>query len=462
MSKLGNTHEKPRRFQFKFPLQTPEEIEIFLAVAWGVKIPKRKICADHCSPWEAFCSAYFAQDYSTEMWIGSRGFAGKTFTLGVLANLEALSYGADIVVLGGSEDQSVNVISASNHLWRFRRAPRNMLLNRNDPSKVTKFTNGATIHAIPSSSTAARGPHPLRLRFDEVDEIKLPIIDAAFGQPMSRHGYRTHLVLSSPHHYPAGSVPALLARAREKGWMIRRWCWRECLSTNGGWLNPIDVETKRRDVTALMWDTEYELQEPSSDDRAIVPSKVKAMFDASLGVFVGTAGEDLIFEPPYAHATYAHGIDWAKKKDWTIIVTFRTDVKPWRMVAWGRHGRMPWPEIVRRADKRVERYPGPACHDSTGIGTVIDDYRSQPMIPVMMVGRDRANLFSEYIADVEDGDDAECQGAFSAPLIRYAYEEHLYCSRDSLYGSGHPPDSMVANAMARRAGMSGRFSGGIE
>ena len=42
------------------------------------------------------------------------------------------------------------------------------------------------------------------------------------------------------------------------------------------------------------------------------------------------------------------------------------------------------------------------------------------------------------------------------PRIDAFYTEHLYCGEDDLFGSGHPPDTVVAMALAYHAFKTGR------
>jgi hypothetical protein len=208
------------------------------------------------------------------------------------------------------------------------------------------------------------------------------------------------------------------------------------------------VEAKRANVTSLMWSIEYDLQEPTAEGRAIVQAAVEAMFDPALGEYEGAVGEYIEVEPPVEGARYATGADWAKEQDYTVITTWRTDRLPYRLVAFERRQREPWPRMVGRFDRRVERYGGKAQHDATGLGNVIDDYKTSASTGVVMVGQRRKALFSNYIAAIEDG-------AFACPDIRWMRDEHRYAAADDLYGSGHPPDSIVAGALAHDAVTSG-------
>jgi hypothetical protein len=68
-------------------------------------------------------------------------------------------------------------------------------------------------------------------------------------------------------------------------------------------------------------------------------------------------------------------------------------------------------------------------------------------MPFMMIGRQRANLLSNYIRAVEAGD-------IVAPYIRYMENEHRLASVADVYQSGatlHLPDTIAAAALAWNA-----------
>ena len=67
-------------------------------------------------------------------------------------------------------------------------------------------------------------------------------------------------------------------------------------------------------------------------------------------------------------------------------------------------------------------------------------------------GRDRVDLFRNYIAAIE-------RHEIVCPRIDVFYTEHLYCGEDDLFGSGHPPDTVVAMALAYHAFKTGRRPG---
>jgi hypothetical protein len=165
------------------------------------------------------------------------------------------------------------------------------------------------------------------------------------------------------------------------------------------------------------------------------------MFQRSRGEHEGANSEYVEIEPPVAGAIYQHGADWAKSNDWTIIATVRIDCSPARLVAFERTGRRPWPQMVARFEERIQRYEGTAAHDGTGLGDVVDGYLTTPAERVLLIGRTRSDLLSNYVNLVE-------KAGIVAPMITYAYREHLYASLADLYGSGHLPDSICAMALA--------------
>lgn len=425
--------------------QTEADLRDYLAQKFGVVVPDKPCCAAHTTPFRAFTDAYFAR-HSVSVWEGSRGFAGKSFTLALLSLVEAVTLRADVNLLGGSGLQAQRVLEAMTKFWSAPNAPLHAL--KSDPAKKeTNFIYGNWVRALMASTKSVRGPHPQRLRLDEVDEITIEILDGAMGQTMSKTGVPAQTVLSSTHHYADGTMTEVKRRAKDRGWPIYSWCYRECLEPHG-WLERSEVARKQLEVTDAMWAAEYELQEPNPEGRAIVPEKVEAMFREELGKFRGGDSEYVELEAPVDGATYATGGDWAKKQDRTVIWTNRTDTRPYRLVAFERMRRLPWPTMVGKFDARVTRYPGPACHDGTGIGDVVAGYMKSSAEGVILVGRDRADTFSEYIAAIERG---ECEAA----RIESAYGAHKFASVDDLYGAGHPPDEFVAGALAYRAATRG-------
>jgi hypothetical protein len=651
-----------------------DELYWTVRALWGTKIPRHSCCPEHTPPFKAFADAYFARD-AVAVWKASRGLGGKSKTLATLSLTEAALLGAGVTLLGGSGAQSVNIHQAGQEAWAWHNAPTS-LLKKTPTIYSTTFRNNGWIRSLTASQTSVRGPHPARLRLDEIDEMDHEILKAAQGQPMRKRDLQgntlieTNTVMSSTHQYPDKTMKKILDEAAEKGWPVHEWCiaegsmvttdkgqvpielvgtddlvltrqgWRsvqhttkmgvketiiltfddgrklrctpdhlvhtpggwvtadsalsvtsirsdvpvgvsttrarvasdlvnpgtalvlgtsdqfkmlvpdtgrghtdvielepdgdgsidgfpyEFVCDNGepfvvdfdslppvpgfgsdssvkvacgvhthhstvvsveratpvavwdigvhgeheffvngllvhncykctsnpidGWLAPDEVDRKRGEISTRMWETEYDLQEPSFEGRSIDTDLVEACFRADLGVFSGDAGsvvriEDPPDQPIMGRGPYVTGVDWAKEKDWTVVATFRTDVHPWRCVAWKRYNRQPWPRMVNRAEAQWFSYGGKFIHDSTGIGNVIADMLTGPKKHVTdqtLNGAVRSAIFNEYIAGIENK-------GLEYPRIEFAYNNHKYVRDEDLFTSaGHPPDDFIAGSLA--------------
>jgi hypothetical protein len=279
------------------------------------------------------------------------------------------------------------------------------------------------------------------------------------------------------------------------------------MAMGDGWLSEAQVERKKLQVTKRMWRVEYEMQEPNPEDSAFDLGKVREMFDISLGEYEGKSRNYIEVEPPMMicqhkrknedgelyicdheeelqscpncgeykcrckknkfkqycpvcstndeqivlkHASYATGADWARKKDDTVIITFRIDCDPARLVAYYRTNRRPWPDMVSYYEDRLRRYHShdgsqkKSSHDGTGLGDVVDGYLNYDVEGFLMVGRKRRDLFTEYINAVE-------RGEYKSAMVKSLKDAHVYVEVDDLFGNGHPPDEIVAAALAHRA-----------
>lgn len=426
------------------PPEDDDELWEYVYTMSGIAIPRHKVCPNHCAPFDAFADAYFARSV-VAIWKASRGFGGKSTLLGLLTWIEAVTLAAQVTVLGGSAAQSQRVHDVTHELWFSPFAP--IGLQDGDPTRfITRLKNRAWIIALMASQKSVRGPHPQRLRLDEIDEMDHEILEGAQGQPQEARGIESHTVMSSTHQYPDKTMTAMLKEAGNKGWPIFEWCWRESMGTDGdpGWLTQRMVERKKAEVSEMMWNVEYDLQEPSFEGRAIATEYVDMAFDPDLGEYPGDQDVEYVFEEPVEGINYVTGVDWAQSQDWTIIRTFRTDGPVWKEVAFQRTGRMPWPWMVSRVEARLKKYGGWLVHDATGLGTVIRDLLEWPRNRTedfVMVGNKRTSAFVEYIAAIE-------QKELLSPRIDFAYQEHKYVIAADLFGSGHPPDSFVAGALA--------------
>ena len=116
------------------------------------------------APAQAFCDALFARA-PIALWIASRGFGGKTSLLALLAAANAILFETDVIILGGSGQQSARVVECLHRLLAAGQVPPAWLASAPTFTKTT-FAWGNTIQALTASQTAVRGAHPTRLLLD--------------------------------------------------------------------------------------------------------------------------------------------------------------------------------------------------------------------------------------------------------------------------------------------------------
>ena len=216
------------------------------------------------------------------------------------------------------------------------------------------------------------------------------------------------LVASSTWQNPVGNFSRVLGMCRDKGLPVRTWCFQEVLKTAtnpSGWMDPAFIERKRASVPAEMFRVEYELGEPAGGSRAFDLEKLNTAFiDMPIVDERHSANDDeWVSEQPQPTGWYAAGADWAKEKDKTVIVVFRTDDPLRRCVYLRRVNRKPWPEMIAMFNDVLGRYQAVSAHDGTGIGNVVNDLIDERAHKFVMVGRARTQLLVEYITAVERG-----------------------------------------------------------
>lgn len=193
------------------------------------------------------CESFIGEGYVLH---NSRG-SGKTYLLALLALTELITLNAYVALLGGSFEQSRRVHdyvngkdpSAKGKFLDLENpcAPRWML--KDEPTQeMTLTVQGGRMVALTASDKSVRGPHPQRLRLDEVDVMERSIYDAATGQPAPLRDedgnliIKSNLVLSSTHQNAAGTFSYVMEQAENANFPVRTWCVAEgtpILTTEG-------------------------------------------------------------------------------------------------------------------------------------------------------------------------------------------------------------------------------------
>lgn len=295
---------------------------MYCATVLGFRLPHPAYCDDHQSPLDALWDAY-ADESDFSIWHAMRG-SGKTVLLAILSWLESVfKPNCGTTVLGGSLQQSQHCVAYHDQIWNMPHVPKHML-----DGEVTgtgyRCKNGSWVRALAASSRSVRGPHPQRLRLDEVDEMSPAIFNAALGQPKGNHGIPAQIVASSTLHHAHGMMSDLIDSRHERGAKLYRWCVEEVRVPRGFWTNE-EITQKYRQVTRAMWDAEYLLKRPTLEG---------SVYDFELVEMAWERGREKKWQQ---HIPTEAGIDWGhgttvlhiiqdSKERYTVPETYRWEL----------------------------------------------------------------------------------------------------------------------------------------
>lgn len=253
----------------------------------------------------------------------------------------------------------------------------------------------------------------------------------------------------------------------DKGLPVRKWCWKEVVKSNGGWLDDREVEVKRANMTAADFAIEMDMKNPSSKDQVLTEDDVKACMPLALTggrEFEGEEDVRVQLIPPHPNLPFIHGADWGRSRDWsvfTVLTQNPQDKEHLYLAAFERHGGggiIDWPEIKNlwaliRKEYRGLRETGVesdfyyALHDATGMGGKMIDEDFFHLYGDPANGFDfsdhknRRRIFQNLIEAIQNRE-------IVMPRIKWLLRDLSRNSKNDLFGSGHPSDSFISLALA--------------
>lgn len=274
-------------------------------------------------------------------------------------------------------------------------------------------------------------------------------IESARGVSSAIRDVDTQTLYCSTYHVYGGTMSKLLAEAREKGWPVHTWTWREVMESNGGFMSQKFIDNKRAELSAAQWELEYENAGPQGGVRVFDKHQLATMFQKRMGVHTGAENDPWKLYPDgVSGGRFYHGADWARDLHWTVVDTLQRTAAGYQRAAWYRTNQKPYPQIIREVVKHVKEYRGPICHDATGVGKAMDDLlvdaglRRNSVFPIEWTRkkliREMATLYQHAIENEE----------IVGPMINFAYSEHEYLTEEMLRGDDHCPDSVAAGMAA--------------
>lgn len=421
--------------------------------------------------------------------------------LTTLSATEMCTLACWIDVLGASEKQSLVIQSYLNNenprtkgsWWDSPRAPLGLRDPKNDLVARQRLINGGQIEALTASHKTVRGRRPVRLRIDELDEAELHLIKSAQGCPRGDAAInaKAQTLMSSTHQHLDGTMSFYLNLAREQnkkvaetGKGIRipvyKFCYRDVLTTNGGFIDPEEIEELKATIDPETWDREFENNEPSAGGRIFRDHQIDYLFDKT---WLAEPGRELLYEgapdtpieidfesptnkifPPTQdvvhggvreikrrqtvrdHLGHFCGADYANDIDWSIFTRLTTNTleaeEKYYMTGWYRTARRDTiKEIVHEYNDFVNAYENSmGAHDETGNKMVNDEIEcdSEPFTFSRVSKKEILSLMIKMIQDKK----------IKGPYIDYAYKEFKFLTQDHVNGKKHLPDSVASLALA--------------
>jgi len=277
----------------------------FLKEYLGITIPDKKICPDHSSPFSFVADVFFGRTVDAVVWACRSG--GKSFNEALLTFLDShFRPKCDTTVLAGSYYQGKQVYDATLDLWSEPGWDRFLAA---EPTKSeTLLKNESGYEVLTASQKSVRGPHPQRLKLDEIDELAPDLYDAALSQPLTKHGVDASVIMTSTMHRIYGLMQTIIEDRHRMGLELYKWCWLEVVercddacenvgNEKSKWFGkqcilweecqgrahdsvgyyPVeDVRKKRAQLDAETWKSEWGVVRPSAKDMVYNPEDLEA------------------------------------------------------------------------------------------------------------------------------------------------------------------------------------------
>ena len=213
-------------FERDFTYEEKKEwLRRFIHREFGIWIPNKSVCENHCSPMDFIADVFF-QKVQSALAVANRD-GGKTFDFAILHALHSRFYdGCETASIGAVEEQAKKCYS---YFKQFIKAPAFKEIYRDPLIMETALKNGSKVKIAPGTINALNSPHPHKSFFDEVELTKWDILQEFFSMSKSEKniGIKATDVLGSTRKYAYGVIQQLLDEIQSgnmPGFKIYMWC----------------------------------------------------------------------------------------------------------------------------------------------------------------------------------------------------------------------------------------------
>lgn len=199
----------------------PDELVACCEAALALKLPFHGVCPTHQAPGAYLLDSLADPGINAIVWAG-RG-CSKTLTGGLLSVIESVRFPrCETLILGGSERQSEQMYE---HVRQtIDDGKLDSFVNGTPTATRARFRNGSKVRMLTASHLSVRGPHPPRLRLDEVAEFDPMIYDAAVKMLQSKNDIPAALHIYSTMNHAGDLMAKIVDDAADSGRKLYAWC----------------------------------------------------------------------------------------------------------------------------------------------------------------------------------------------------------------------------------------------
>ena len=218
------------------PPKSKEALFRYIQYFHELRMCRRAVCAGHSAPFDYVAGSFFETISDCVVW-ASRG-GGKTELGALVTHLDCIfKPGTETRILGGSLEQSEKMYEYFLAKWQ---GPFAQLLEGQPTRRRTKLKNRSRVEILTQSPRSVRGVRVQKVKCDEVDEFHPEVFQAvqfvtqskpiaANGQLRAASRTSSSLQVFSTMHHPFGLMNEVVAKAREVGIPVFKWCLLEVI-----------------------------------------------------------------------------------------------------------------------------------------------------------------------------------------------------------------------------------------
>jgi len=199
----------------------PIQLHRFIQSICGYKIPTKRVCPEHCSPFEFIADSFF--DKVSKFLVIANRNGGKTQNFGILNAIDALCKPTcEIASVGAIEDQANKCYQYTVAI--LKKSFFKPLLSKEPMISKTRLDNGAEISILPGTMSGVNGPHPQRTNFDEVELTQWKILQEFMSMAKSSKTVPSCVRITSTRKFPHGPMQKLINEKDQRSFKMYMWC----------------------------------------------------------------------------------------------------------------------------------------------------------------------------------------------------------------------------------------------